>query len=195
MANFTSFTDADVIREAQHGDRAAFDELVYRYDKDVLNIAARYVNQADDAKDIYQEVFLRVYRGLKKFQARSEFSTWLYRITTNVCLTHGARRKKHAHHVQDHDPDGDADDHGALGVSERTSDRHTLNMEISSRVQQAMSALSAQQKLVFTLKHYEGYKLREIAEMIDCSEGTVKKHLFTATQRLRVQLKDLYPPS
>jgi RNA polymerase sigma-70 factor (ECF subfamily) len=183
-----------VVREAQQGNRAAFDELVYRYDKQVLSIAARYVNQADDAKDIYQEVFLRVYRGLKKFQLRSEFSTWLYRITTNVCLTHGARRKKHAHHLPDSDGN-DPEDHGELGVSEDMSDRHTMDVEISSRVQQAMNVLSAQQKLVFTLKHYEGYKLREIAEMIDCSEGTVKKHLFTATQRLRVQLKDLYPTS
>ncbi len=193
MASLTSLTDTDVIREAQQGNRAAFDELVYRYDKQVLSIAARYVNQAEDAKDIYQEVFVRVYRGLKKFQARSEFSTWLYRITTNVCLTHGARRKKHTHHMHSHDHDGnDAGDHGALGISEHTSDQHTLNMEISSRVHQAMNALSAQQKLVFTLKHYEGYKLREIADMINTSEGTVKKHLFTATQRLRSQLKDLY---
>jgi RNA polymerase sigma-70 factor (ECF subfamily) len=193
MAQLTSLTDSDVIREAQRGNRAAFDELVYRYDKQVLSIAARYVNQADDAKDIYQEVFLRVYRGLKKFQARSEFSTWLYRITTNVCFTHGARRKKHAHHVHDNDPgENDMEDHGILGTSEHTSDQHTLNMEISSRVQQALSTLSAQQKLIFTLKHYEGYKLREIAVMTDISEGTVKKHLFIATQRLRNQLKDLY---
>ena len=178
------------------GQRAAFDELVCRYDKDVLNIAARYVNQAEDAKDIYQEVFLRVYRGLKRFQARSEFSTWLYRITTNVCLTHSARRKKHAHRMNETDPDGnDAEDHGTLGVSEETSDQYMLNMEISSRVQQAMNALSAKQKLVFTLKHYEGYKLKEIAEMLDCAEGTVKKHLFTAIQRLRAQLNDLYHSS
>ena len=193
MAQLTSLTDSDVIREAQRGNRAAFDELVYRYDKQVLSIAARYVNQAEDAKDIYQEVFLRVYRGLKKFQARSEFSTWLYRITTNVCFTHGARRKKHAHRMQDNEyGDNDMEDHGTLGVSGQTSDQHTLNMEISSRVQQALSTLSAQQKLVFTLKHYEGYKLREIAVMTDISEGTVKKHLFIATQRLRDQLKDLY---
>ncbi|HTK83187.1 MAG TPA: sigma-70 family RNA polymerase sigma factor [Bacteroidota bacterium] len=193
MADFTSVTDSDVIREAQRGNRAAFDELVYRYDKQVLSIAARYVNQADDAKDIYQEVFMRVYRGLKKFQARSEFSTWLYRITMNVCYTHGSRRQKHARHVQDRDIEGtDSEDHGALGVSEHGSDQHTLNMEISSRVQKALETLSAQQKLVFTLKHYEGYKLREIAVMADISEGTAKKHLFVATQRLREQLKDLY---
>ena len=193
MADLTSLTDIDVIREAQRGNRAAFDELVYRYDKQVLSIAARYVNQAEDAKDIYQEVFLRAYRGLKKFQARSEFSTWLYRITTNVCYTHGSRRKKHAHRTQEHDVDGnDSEDHGLLGISEHTSDKHTLNMEISSRIQQALNTLSSQQKLVFTLKHYEGYKLREIAAMADISEGTAKKHLFVATHRLREQLKDLY---
>jgi RNA polymerase sigma-70 factor (ECF subfamily) len=193
MANLTSLTDAEVIRAAQRGNRAAFDELVYRYDRQVLSIAARYVSQAEDAKDIYQEVFLRVYRGLGKFQARSEFSTWLYRITTNVCCTHGTRRKKHAQRAQDPRPeDGDAEGHGGLGISELTSDQQTLSMEISSRIQKAMGALSAQQRLVFTLKHYEGYKLREIAEMTETSEGTVKKHLFLATQRLREQLRDLY---
>jgi RNA polymerase sigma-70 factor (ECF subfamily) len=192
MADLSSLTDREVIREARQGSRAAFDELVYRYDKQVLTIAARYVNQAEDAKDIYQEVFLRVYRGLNKFQERSEFSTWLYRITTNVCLTHGSRRQKHAHRMHDPEPNDNPDDHGELGVSGMTSDQHTLNTEISSRIHQAMSGLSAQQKLVFTLKHYEGYKLKEIAAMIECSEGTVKKHLFTATQRLRTQLKDLY---
>src|SRR5207249_109465 len=92
--------------------------------------------------------------------------------------------------------DGDtSDDHGELGVSDQTSDQHTLNLEISARVERALNVLSAQQKLVFTLKHYEGYKLKEIAEMIECSEGTVKKHLFTATRRLRTQLQDLYPAS
>ena len=75
-------------RKAQQGDILAFEQLVYRHDKKVLSIAARYVTSADDAKDIYQEVFLRVYRGLKKFRFKSEFSTWVHRITVNVCLTH-----------------------------------------------------------------------------------------------------------
>ena len=194
MRNLSALDDTEVIREAQKGSATAFDELVYRYDKQVLSIAARYVNQADDAKDIYQEVFLRVYRGLNKFQERSEFSTWLYRITTNVCLTHGTRRKEHARRNRSIHPDGDAEDHSQqeIGTSDLTADTHTMNSEISSRVHQAMTALSSQQRLVFTLKHYEGYKLREIADMIDCSEGTVKKYLFDATRRMRTQLKDLY---
>src|SRR5260370_29840416 len=100
MRKFSALEDTDVIREAQSGDASAFDELVYRYDRHVLSIAARYVNQAEDAKDIYQEVFLRVYRGLKKFERRSAFSTCLYRITTNVCLTHRTRRIPHAKSMQ-----------------------------------------------------------------------------------------------
>ncbi len=193
MKDLRTLEDTEVIKEARHGNRSAFDELVHRYDKQVLSIAARYVNQADDAKDIYQEVFMRVYRSLPGFQERSEFSTWLYRITTNVCLTHGSRRNKHAHRMQSHNRDeGDTETHAEPGVSDSEADKHTLNSEISIRVADAMTVLSPQQKMVFTLKHYEGYKLREIAAMLACTEGTVKKHLFTATQRMRQQLRDLY---
>jgi len=193
MKDLRALEDTEVIKQARVGNRSAFDELVHRYDKQVLSIAARYVNQAEDAKDIYQEVFMRVYKALPKFEARSEFSTWLYRITTNVCLTHGSRRKKHSHRTHAHDRDDtDKETDAELGVSDHETDRHTLNSEISTRVNTALNVLSPQQKMVFTLKHYEGYKLKEIADMLACSEGTVKKHLFMATQRMRDQLRDLY---
>lgn len=173
----------------------AFEQLVYRYDKRVLSMAGSYVNSADEAKDIYQEVFLRVYKGLPKFQERSEFSTWLFRITTNVCLTHRSKRKRHMHTSLDHEI-GD-DDGQTTSVAQTLSDgsetdQHTMNTEISMRVQAALNELSPQQKMVFTLRHYQGYKLREIAKMMGCAEGTVKKYLFTATRRMREQLKDLY---
>ena len=87
-------TDNELIQAAQRGDMVAFEQLVFRHDKQVLSIAARYVTSAEDAKDIYQEVFIRVYRGLRKFRYRSEFATWLHRITTNVCLTHRTKQKK-----------------------------------------------------------------------------------------------------
>jgi RNA polymerase sigma-70 factor (ECF subfamily) len=195
MRDPKALNDTELVRSAQQGDMNAFEQLVYRHDKEVFAIAARYVNRAEDAKDIYQEVFLRVYRGLSKFRFQSEFSTWLYRITTNVCLTHQDRRKKNFPLLHDYDPDGDAADSRSLSASSdpgNSSDQQTLNSEISQRVQQALSVLSPQQKLVFTLRHYEGYKLKEIAGMISCSEGAVKKYLFTATQRMRQQLRDLY---
>jgi RNA polymerase sigma-70 factor (ECF subfamily) len=195
MRDLKTLNDTELVQSAQQGDMNAFEELVYRHDKEVFAIAARYVNRAEDAKDLYQEVFLRVYRGLSKFRFQSEFSTWLYRIATNVCLTHQDRRKKNFPLLYDYDTEKDDIESRTLSANSdasRSSDQHTLNSEISQRVQEALNVLSPQQKLVFTLRHYEGYKLKEIAGMINCSEGAVKKYLFTATQRMRQQLQDLY---
>jgi len=183
--------DHELISRAQGGESAAFDALVVRYDKQVLAIAASYTNSPDDAKDIYQEVFLRVYRSLGGFKFRSEFSTWLYRITTNVCLTHKTR-----HSGRSFAPIEEIDRVDSVGDMSRlkqvSPERHAQNSEISRHIEQAMEHLSPQQRLVFTLKHYQGYKLREIAQMMDCAEGTVKKYLFTATEKLRQRLKKLY---
>ncbi len=185
--------EIELIQKARGGDVGAFEALVYRYDKQVLTIAARYVNSSDDAKDIYQEVFLRVYKGLKKFQLRSEFSTWIFRITTNVCLSYHSRRKRHAHISLDQEQDendGEKSHRGEIVSEEHSPHRQTENAELSVRVEEAMNVLSPQQKLIFTLKHYQGYKLNEIASMLECSEGTVKKQLFIAVRRLRNQLKE-----
>ena len=98
-------SDTDLIIQAQKGDQNAFEELVYRYDRSVLSITIKYANIEDDAKDLYQEVFIRVYRGLKNFRFQSEFSTWLFRITTNVCLTYKSRSKEHLRVSIDNDFD------------------------------------------------------------------------------------------
>jgi RNA polymerase sigma-70 factor (ECF subfamily) len=186
-------TDIELIMQSQRGNMEAFEQLVQRYDKRVLSIAAGYVNSADDAKDIYQEVFLRVYKGLPKFQFHSEFSTWLFRITTNVCLSHRTKGRRHSHTSLDQDHnDEDGQPHGLKDslADHTTADRQVENSEISARVEEAITTLSPRQRMVFTLKHYEGYKLREIAGMMKCTEGTVKKYLFEATARMRSQLKD-----
>lgn len=89
--------DNELILKAQAGDMGAFTELVQRHDRNVLALAARYVNNVEDAKDIFQEVMIKVYRGLPGFQFRSEFSTWIHRITVNACLTHKRRSKSSLH--------------------------------------------------------------------------------------------------
>ena len=192
-SGYMAASDTELILQTQRGNMDAFEQLVQRYDKRVLTIAAGYVNSSDDAKDIYQEVFLRVYKGLPKFQYKSEFSTWLFRITTNVCLSHRMRGRRHSHTSLDQSVnDGDGQSHALKDTlsDNTTSDQQIHNAEIILRVEQALKTLSPRQKMVFSLKHYEGYKLREIAEMMKCSEGTVKKYLFEATARLRMQLKD-----
>jgi RNA polymerase sigma-70 factor, ECF subfamily len=186
--------DRSLILSAKEGNVGAFEQLVQKYDRKVFSIASLYVQSAEDAKDIYQEVFVRVFKGLQKFEFRSEFSTWLYRITTNVCLTHRAKSKKHSHASLDEGHDEDEGHGSRLGdtvVDEQTTDQAMVNAEISENVKRAMETLSPRQKLVFTLRHYEGHKLKEIAAMMNCKEGTVKKYLFTATEKMRMQLKTL----
>ena len=185
--------DIELIMQSQRGNMDAFEQLVQRYDKRVLTIAAGYVSCSDDAKDIYQEVFLRVYKGLPKFQYKSEFSTWLYRITTNVCLSHRMRGRRHSHTSLDqnvNDEDGHPYALKDTLSDNTTTDQQAHNAEISMKVEHALKTLSPRQRMVFSLKHYDGYKLKEIAGMMNCSEGTVKKYLFEATARLRKQLKD-----
>ncbi len=182
--------DSDLIVKAKTGDLEAFEQLVRRYDRRVLTIAASYVQSSDDAKDIYQEVFLRVYRALPKFESRSEFTTWLYRIATNVCLTHRTRSRRHRHLSFDEDGGEDAENPHPV-VAEPATDPDVERREIGRRVEGALTALSPKQRLVFTMRHYEGYKLREIAEMMNVAEGSVKKYLFEATARMRAQLGDL----
>lgn len=191
MNNFQN--ELELISHAQKGNMNAFEQLVQKYDRQVISIAMKYVNSTEDAKDIYQEVFLRVYKGLPKFQYKSEFSTWLFRIATNVCLSYQSSKKRHSF-VSLNQKFSDSDNqHYTLqdtlqdGVK---TDQRAYDAEISNRVEQALESLSPRQKMVFTLRHYEGYKIKEIAVIMNCKEGTVKKYLFEATDRMRKQLKD-----
>lgn len=191
-SNPETMQDLDLIQRAKLGDMLAFEELVFRYDKQVLTIAARYVQSSEDAKDIYQEVFLRVFRSLPRFRFRSQFSTWLFRITTNVCLSHRTKRKRHVHASLDQDSD---DEHGgalAATITDKSAtDEHAEKADTALHVAQAIETLSPKQKMVFTMKYYDEYKIREIAEMTGLNEGTVKRYLFAATRKVRHALKDL----
>lgn len=188
-------SDTDLIIQAQKGDQSAFEELVYRYDRSVLSITIKYANNEDDAKDLYQEVFIRVYRGIKNFKFQSEFSTWLFRITTNVCLTYKTRSKEHLKVSIDNNFD---DEENELSTTKElvydgsSPEEIVSGANLGEIVNAAVESLSPKQKMTFVLKHYEGYKIREIAEMLNCKEGTVKKYLFDATNNLRKKLSPVY---
>jgi RNA polymerase sigma-70 factor, ECF subfamily len=180
--------DDDLIRRYQSGDVSAFGILVHRHDRKVLSIAARFTHCPEDAKDIYQEVFCRVYKGLDDFSFKSEFSTWLYRITVNVSIEHQKNQKKNKHLSLDSDKNGGAGP--AYEKCDESGVESVRRWEMHQQIQAALNALSPQQKMSFILKHYEGMKIHEIAEYMNCAEGTIKNYLFNAIDRLRSQLKD-----
>ena len=184
--------DIQLIKQAQKGDQLAFEQLVYRYDRQVLNIAMSFRNNEDDAQDIYQEVFLRVFRGLKNFQLKSEFSTWLFRITTNVCISYKTQKERNRHQSLNEQIGNDEDDirtRGDFIESDASVEKETELNENQQYISEALEKIPAQQKLAFTLKYFDGYKIKEIAEMMHCTEGTVKRYLFNASGKMKEQLK------
>jgi RNA polymerase sigma-70 factor, ECF subfamily len=185
--------DLSLIHRAQAGDRAAFDELVRLYDREVLRLALRVIGSEQEAADVYQEVFLKVYRSLVRFRFQSSFSTWLYRVVMNVCLDHLRRQKRRVEVQSPASEDGKSEFFQAVPEDRATLDpeRALRAKEINGRILQALECLSPRERMVFELRHYEGLKLRAIGEMCGTTEETTKNCLFRATQKLRLALGDL----
>lgn len=181
-----------LIKEAQRGNIVAFETLVKNYDRQVLRLAYSMVNNTQDAEDIYQEVFVRVYRSLPRFQFKSEFSTWLYRVVVNYCINYQkkSRRRLKTYSIDNEYPGGDDSWKVTVKSAESNPEQSLLNVELSKEIDLALEHLSPKQKTVFILRHYHGEKLREIANILKCSEGTVKNYLFRATQKMQRLLKE-----
>lgn len=186
-----------LVRKAQEGDRQSFDELVRRYDRDVLRLAMNIVHRPEDARDIYQETFLKVYRNLHRFRFECSFYTWLYRVATNVGLDYLRRRTTRR---EDQAPVPEEAEGGSTRdffdrqpqINPSTNpERQLLGHEISGRIQEAMKRLSPRERMVFEMKHYEGMRLRAIGDVLGTSEETVKNSLFRATRKLRASLDGL----
>lgn len=179
-----------LIKRAQEGDAAAFEALVLMYDRDVLKLAFRMVNNLEDARDIYQDVFLLVYRKLSSFRFESEFYTWLYRIVINQCINFRKwrrRRKMAPLDMQEAPVGGSPETVAAVG---RNPEDSILDREAGDLIEQALSQLSEKQRAVFVLRHFHDQKLQDIAHSLGCAEGTVKNYLFRATQKMQDLLRD-----
>jgi RNA polymerase sigma-70 factor, ECF subfamily len=185
-----------LVREAQAGNRLAFEELVRRYDREVLRLATSLVHRAEDARDIYQESFLRVYRNLHRFRSECSFYTWVYRIVTNVCLDHLRRRntRKEDQAPEPEENDGKPNDFFDRQPEQHAAanpERHYLGQEIGRHIAAALERLTPRERMVFELKHYQGMKLRAIGEMLGTTEETVKNSLFRATRKMRASLNGM----
>jgi RNA polymerase sigma-70 factor (ECF subfamily) len=184
--------DALILR-AQKGDREAFEALVRLHEHKVLRLALQAVRSEDEARDLFQEAFLKIYRSLPRFRFQSSFSTWVYRVVMNVCFDYLRRQGNHEEVQPPSREDGEpefyetvADEHPALNP-----ERTLRAGEIGQRIEGALQRLSPRERMIFELRHYEGLRLRAIGELCGTSEETAKNCLFRATQKLRLALGDL----
>ncbi len=192
-ASTAPLDEADLVRAAQRGDQSAFESLVRVYDQGVLKLAGNLLRNEQDAFDIYQETFLRVYRNLHSFRFDCSFRTWLYRIVTNLCLDY-LRRKK----VRKEEPatrttaEGEMDRLSVVPAENPAGDpqRSLLSDQLRRRVESVLEQLTPRERLVFEMRHFQGMRLRAIGEAVGTSEEAAKNCLFRATQKMRVALGD-----
>ena len=185
--------DLELVQRCKSGELSAFETLVLRHQDKIFNLVLRYVGNREDAADITQEVFLKAYRAMGSFAERSSFGTWLYRIAVNTALSFMRKQRSGGHpislsaqndegHGQPHEP---PDHNQPLNELSRE--------ETEQAVQQAISSLDEEYRIVVILKDIEGLNYETIAGILGCPKGTVKSRLHRARLILRDKLKRLLP--
>ncbi len=178
---------AAAVAQAQAGEQDDFRLLVERHSHSVFRLAYRMTGNEHDAEEVVQETFLRAYRGYDRFEARSQFGTWLHRIATNCALDLlRARQQRNAHRSLE---DPERNELVPLPSSEPGPDRLVLSAEVQRRVKAAMSRLSAPERAAFVLRHFEGLSVEEIAHALRLSQGAARNAIFRAVHKLRRALE------
>jgi RNA polymerase sigma-70 factor (ECF subfamily) len=188
METSAHIRDCSLVREAQGGNQAAFAKLVHTYDRTVLRLALRLTGSPSDAQDIHQEAFLKVYKKLNDFRFECSFSTWIYRIVTNVCLDHLRRNRARKN-------GGGLEISGEDLLNQLSDDRpgnnpeqQLLDRELGAQIRRALERLTPHERMVFDLRHFQGLKLQYVSEILNASEGSIKMTFFRATRKLRLHL-------
>src|ERR1700681_2870637 len=167
--------DTLLVRDAQRGNRAAFEELVRHYDQAVLRLAIHLTGSDHEAQDVYQEAFLKAYKSIGNFRFECSFYTWIYRIVTNLCLDHLRKRqvrKEDAPVVVDSEGEQyDVLTQVADGRSGANPERDLMRRELGKRIGHALEKLTPRERMGFELKHYHGLKLRTVGEARDTTEA------------------------
>jgi len=185
--------DLELVQRCKSGELSAFETLVLRHQDKIFNLVLRYVGNREDAADITQEVFLKAYRAMGSFAERSSFGTWLYRIAVNTALSFMRKQRSGGHPISL----SAQNDEGHGQPHEPPNHNQPLNElsreETEQAVQQAISSLDEEYRIVVILKDIEGLDYETIAGILGCPKGTVKSRLHRARLILRDKLKRLLP--
>lgn len=187
--------EAALVRRCLSGQDEAFEELVGRFQQMVYNLAYRFLGGREEAEDLSQEVFLKVFHALKTFRQASSLKTWIYRITTNMALNRLKKMRRRQQHRQVSLDSKISDDLPPLSESISNGspgpDAGMRSADIHQRLQQALDELSAEQKAVVVLRDIEGLRYDEIAEALSINIGTVKSRLARGRSNVQDKLRDL----
>jgi len=180
-------TDEELVSRSMGGDPESFNQLIKRWERPIYALAYRTIGREDDARDVVQETFLRAFRGLSGFKGQAKFSSWLYRITLNLCRDWMRRQRRSPVMLA---PDG-VDLVELAGESENveTADAAVERKDLSRAVARAMTALPEEQRAAIVLKEYHGLTFQEIADLLGCPLSTVKTRLYQGLTVLRKELE------
>jgi len=187
--------DESFVRRAQAGDMRAYDELVTRHRGKIYAMIRNMVKNETDAWDLSQEVFIKAWQALPRFEVKARFSTWLYRIAHNVVYDHGRRRRPEGGgEINDEIFNRERIDPAAVALpgEVRSPDEALAGDELRAKIEAALAKLSPEHREAVILKDVQGLAYKEIAEVMHCSLGTVMSRLFYARQKLQSLLKDEY---
>jgi RNA polymerase sigma-70 factor (ECF subfamily) len=186
VTSIVASTDEELVARSIGGDLDSFNQLVLRWERPIYALAYRVIGREDDARDVCQETFLRAFRALGGFKGQAKFSSWLYRITLNLCRD-WIRRQRRQPVAQA--PEGvDLLDLATETTPSETIEELVARREISRAVQRAMAQLPDEQRTAIILKEYHGLTFQEIADLLDCPLSTVKTRLYQGLTVLRRQL-------
>jgi len=185
-------SDADVMLRVKAGDQSAFEYLVHKYRRPMVSFMYRMAHNSAAAEDLAQEVFLRVYRSRETYEPSAKFSTWLYRIATNLAVNH-ARDTRHERpevQVSLDEPDEESGTTLELPDASLNAEQQIVRRERLLAIRKKVEALPEQQRLAVIMHKYQQMDYRQIAEVLNKSESATKSLLFRAYETLREQLKE-----
>jgi RNA polymerase sigma-70 factor (ECF subfamily) len=182
--------DGDAVALALSGDSDAFRVLVERHSRNVFRLAFRMTGNEQDAEDVVQETFLRGYKQLARYESRSSFATWLFRIASNYSLDLIRARKRHQEHREvAAKEDSDLDVMQSIPANSPTPDRLAFSGEVQTRITAALDELSPQERTAFILRHFEGLSIEQIGASLGTGTNATKHSIFRAVQKLRRSLE------
>jgi RNA polymerase sigma-70 factor (ECF subfamily) len=186
-----TLSNEDLMARIAEGDQEAFEILLDRHQNSILNLIYRFIGDRTQAKDLAQEVFIRVWQAAKTYKPEAKFTTWLYRITANLCLNElkSSRRRKLFQFLQFGEDQENTIEEVLVDASPSPEDL-LLSREQSRRISDALQSLPANQRMALVLKRYDDLSYQEIAKVIGCSVSAVESLLVRAKRSLQEKLKN-----